>query len=427
MFVSGGSAGFPCNGGCADKLTAFLCSKVASHYVKTLSATMNIEVGTVASIPFAPDNSPPSVEQEAISLAKEDWDNSEVSWDFQFLPLLRNDLVPNTLAHAWQSWHDRCNVNNARMRVLEERNNRLFIEAYGLEDELSPEVPLEQITLTCNPVYRYGPGRTEEEYEQRFREDTMKEFASYAIGCMMGRYSLDHPGLIFAGGDFEEVRKAKSEEADLPDVYQSFAPDDDGIIPILEDAYFEDDCTNRLIRFLKVTFAPDTLNENLAFIAEALGKKKSETPTDAIRRYLATKFYKDHLKTYKNRPIYWLVSSGKQRAFQALIYMHRYTPATLSRMRTSYLHELQNKLRSRMDDLEAGIAEASSTAEKNRLTKELAKLHKQQAELIEFDEKLHHYADRRIPIDLDDGVKHNYGLFGDLLAEVKAVTGGKEE
>jgi type II restriction/modification system DNA methylase subunit YeeA len=182
-----------------------------------------------------------------------------------------------------------------------------------------------------------------------------------------------------------------------------------------------------LAEFLIVTFGKEKLNENLQFIAQTLGIKGNESPRDTIRRYLSETFFRDHLRTYKKRPIYWLFTSGKERAFQALVYMHRYTPATLSRMRTSYLHELQNKLNARVDEIQRTIDEATSTAQSNRLNKDLIRVKKQQAELLAFDEKLNNIASKKIAIDLDDGVKHNYGLFGDLLAEVKTVCGKDEE
>lgn len=204
-----------------------------------------------------------------------------------------------------------------------------------------------------------------------------------------------------------------------------YLPDDDGILPVLADAYFEDDVTNRFVEFLGVAFGKSKLSENLQFVADALGVKGSETPQDAIRRYLADTFFKNHLRTYKKRPIYWLFSSGKQKAFQALVYMHRYTPATLARMRTGYLHELQNKMRARLEDMQSARDSAEAKGRASRLDRDIIKLKKQLEELRAFDEKLHHYADKRIEIDLDDGVKHNYGLFGDLLAEVKKISGRK--
>ena len=313
------------------------------------------------------------------------------------------------------------------MKEIEERNNILFSQLYGLDGEISSEVPDDQITL-------YRPDR---------EEDT-QWLISYAIGCMMGRFSLDKPGLIYAHSGGEGFD---------PSQYRSFPADSDGIIPITEFEWFEDDAANRLEEFIAVAFgdsvgsrqgaegseedrktadrrlptADSLLEENLKFIAESIGQKKSESARDAIRRYLSTGFYKHHLSLYKKRPIYWLWVSGKQRAFQCLVYLHRYNAGTLSRMRTEYVIPLQGKIESRIDQLELDIEAASSTSHQKKLTRERDTLVKQQAELQTFDEKLRHYADQRITLDLDDGVKVNYGKFGDLLAEVKAITGQKPE
>ena len=288
------------------------------------------------------------------------------------------------------------------MKELEEENNRLFIEAYGLQDELSPEVPDDQITL-------YRPDR----------EEDIKRLLSYAIGCMMGRYSLDKPGLIYAHGGNQGFD---------PSQYKTFRADDDGIVPLLEtDWGIRDDATNRFVEFIGVAWPKEHLEENLKFIADSLGPTSDEQPRDTIRRYLATGFYKHHLSTYKRRPIYWLFSSGKQRAFQCLVYLHRYHEGTLSRMRTEYVIPLQGKIASRIEQLEGDKAKATSTSHRKKLQKEQDDLKKQQAELHTFEEKLRHAADQKISLDLDDGVKVNYGKFGDLLAEVKAVTGGKDE
>ena len=281
------------------------------------------------------------------------------------------------------------------------REQPLFIDAYGLQDELSPEVPEDQITL-------YRPNR----------EEDIKRLISYAIGCMMGRYSLDKPGLIYAHSGNKGFD---------PSQYQTFPADDDGIIPLMETDWFPDDASNRLVEFISVAWPKEHLEENLTFIADSLGPNRNEQPRDTIRRYLATGFYKHHLSMYKRRPIYWLFSSGKQRAFQCLVYLHRYHEGTLSRMRTEYVIPLQGKMASRLDQLADDIAAASSTAHRKRLEKERDTLRKQHTELQAFDEQLRHYADQRISLDLDDGVKVNYGKFGDLLAEVKAVTGGPEE
>jgi type II restriction/modification system DNA methylase subunit YeeA len=270
-----------------------------------------------------------------------------------------------------------------------------------LEDELSSDVPDDQITL-----YRSN------------REEDIKRLLSYAIGCMMGRYSLDKPGLVYAHSankDFD------------PSQYQIFPADDDGIIPMMETDWFSDDAGNRLVEFISVAWPKEHLAENLTFIADSLGPNRNEQPRDTIRRYLATGFYKHHLAMYKRRPIYWLFSSGKHRAFQCLVYLHRYHEGTLSRMRTEYVIPLQGKIASRMDQLADDIAAASSTSHCKKLEKERDTFRKQHAELQTFDEHLRHYADHRISLDLDDGVKVNYGKFGELLAEVKAVTGEPAE
>ena len=267
-----------------------------------------------------------------------------------------------------------------------------------------------------NPAYRYGGNLTEEEQWTRFRQDTMKELVSYAIGCMMGRYSLDAPGLIYAhsgGAGFDPSR------------YTTFPADPDGIVPLTDSDWFDDDAAHRLIEFISVAWDATHLEDNLAFLASNLSTKKNEPSRETLRRYLCDRFFKDHLQTYKKRPIYWLFSSGKQKAFQCLVYLHRYNEGTLARMRTEYVIPLQGMVASRIRQLDEDINAVASTAHRKRLEKERTALVKQQPELREFDEKLRHYADQRIGLNLDDGVKVNYGKFGDLLAEVKAVTGAK--
>ena len=284
------------------------------------------------------------------------------------------------------------------MRDIEVENNRIFINAYGLQDELSPEVPEDQITLT-----------------RADREKDCQRLISYAIGCMMGRYSLDEPGLIYAHAGnigFDPSR------------YIKFPADADGIVPITDELWFEDDAAWRIREFLTTVWSPDTLEENMQWLAESLGIKPGETPDETIRRYIADKFFKDHLQTYKKRPIYWLFSSGNQGAFQALVYLHRYHEGTLARMRAQYVVPLTGKIQTRIDMLFKDAAAASSTAARNKLAKQIESLKKKHTELIAYDEQLRHYADMRIQLDLDDGVKVNYGKFGNLLAEVKAVTGG---
>ena len=287
------------------------------------------------------------------------------------------------------------------MQHLEEENNRFFIEAYGLQDELSPDVPEEKITLS-----------------RADREKDCQRLISYAIGCMMGRYSLNEPGLIYAHAgnvDFDHSR------------YNTFPADADGIVPITDELWFEDDAANRIQEFLLAVWNAETLDENIAWLAESLGQKGNETPIETIRRYIAGSFFKDHLQTYKKRPIYWLFTSGKQGAFQALVYLHRYHESTLARMRAEYVVPLTGKIQSRIEMLEKDAAVAASNATRSKLSKDIEKLKKKHVELLAYDEKLRHYADLRIQLNLDDGVKVNYGKFGDLLAEVKAVTGGSSD
>jgi type II restriction/modification system DNA methylase subunit YeeA len=400
-----------------------LCLGSASSnlFLQYLSPTLSYNKGDIAQIPI-PDQLIEFSETSVDSLvtgAKADWDSFEYSWDFQSLLILTAscESAP-TLESSYNAWVVQNGDTISQMKRLEEENNHLFIEAYGLQDELASEVPIEQITLTVNPAYRYGVKGTEEERNTRFREDTMKELVSYVIGCMMGRYSLDEQGLIYANSGNEGFDLLVERG-----VYKTFPADDDGIIPLTDKEWFADDAANRLVEFISVAWDAAHLEENLDFLAGNLSPKKGEDSRDTIRRYLCDKFYKDHMQTYKKRPIYWLFSSGKQKAFQCLVYLHRYNESTLARMRTEYVIPLTAKLSSHIDKLENDKGASGSAAEIKKLEKEIKNLHKQQTELTEFDEKLKHYADMRIPLDLDDGVKVNYGKFGDLLAEVKAIHG----
>jgi type II restriction/modification system DNA methylase subunit YeeA len=287
-----------------------------------------------------------------------------------------------------------------RLRTIEEEINSAFVRAYEVHDELSPEVHEDQVTL-------YRPDK----------EEDCKRIISYAIGCMIGRYSLDKPGLIYAhsGNKFFDLNQ-----------YMTFPADPDGIIPLTDFEWFDDDTAKRFEGFIATAWPKEHLEENLTFVTESLGPKSGESSRDTIRRYLVTGFYKHHLSMYKRRPIYWLFSSGKQRAFQALVYLHRYNEGTLSRMRTEYVVPLLGKISARIGHLDRDITGATGKHRRD-LEKEQATLKKQLAELQEYDDKLRHYADQRISLDLDDGVKVNYAKFGDLLAEVKAVTGGSDE
>jgi type II restriction/modification system DNA methylase subunit YeeA len=376
---------------------AFLNSKLSDHFLKGMNPTLNFQTNDIESLPYFDVNAA-SISKQLVSMSKSDWDSFESSWDFNGLSYINGGHKGCNISTSWCNWNlfSKDQVNTAI--ELEKENNRLFIEAYGLQDELSPEVPEEQITLA-----------------RADREKDCQRLISYAIGCMMGRYSLDEPGLIYAHAGnvgFDPTR------------YSTFPVDADGIVPITDELWFEDDAANRIREFFLAVWGAETLDENLAWLAESLGQKGNETPEETIRRYLSGSFFKDHLQTYKKRPIYWLFSSGKQGAFQALVYLHRYHEGTLARMRAEYVVPLTGKIQSRIEMLKKDADTASSNAARSKLNKEKEKLEKKHVELLAYDEKLRHYADLRIQLDLDDGVKVNYGKFGDLLAEVKIVTGG---
>lgn len=401
--------------------SGFLCSNIAYKCLMMLNPTMHFQKGNIASLPILEsrlnkiESQVDEIVEEAVSIARADWDSFETSWDFARLPILdfgfwieKHGRKPNSVEEAWDLWRDLTEERMNRMQELETENNRLFIEAYGLEDELSPEVPLEQITLA----------RADAEKDTR-------RLLSYFIGCLMGRYSLDAPGLIYAdagGKGFDPSR------------YQTFPADDDGIVPITDIEWFPQDAARQFEKFVRAVWGGGSLSANLSWIATQLGGKSGESPLDTIRRYFSTSFFKDHLQTYKKRPIYWLFSSGKNKAFECLVYLHRYNENTLPRMRHEYVMPLMGKLEAQIETLagkvdvyetrSGGLIEsATTTAERNRLTKQREALQKKKIELAAFDDQLRHYSDLRISLDLDDGVKVNYGKFGDLLAEVKTVTG----
>lgn len=381
-------------------VACFLHSKIGSELLKITSPTLDFNPGSLANLPLL-DVNLVDIERmfdKAVCFSKEDWDSYEISWDFTENPIICTQQL--NLEQAFNTWQQHNTNAVAEMKRLEEENNKLFIDSYGLQDELTLDVPDEQITLT-----------------RADREKDSQRLVSYAVGCMMGRYSLDESGLIYA--------HASNKDFDV-NRYKKFSADADGIIPITEMDWFDkDEASYRVKEFLTAVWGKDTLDANMLWLAESLDKKANETAEETIRRYLASKFYKDHMQTYKKRPIYWLFSSGKQGAFQALVYLHRYNESTLARMRTEYVMPLISKMAAMVNSLQSEIENSDSAAEIKRIEKKLQGLHKQQAELSTFEEKLRHYADQRIPLDLDEGVKVNYGKFGDLLAEVKAVTGEK--
>lgn len=378
------------------ELSALLNSKVSQFLLNILCPTLDYSMVGVKKLPAILLKESIETVKKAKSIAEVDWNTSELAWGFQSLPYCSS--ANESLNSAWLNWVSVCNDNRQQLQRLEEENNSLFISAYNLNGELSPEVPDDQITLV-----------------RADREKDSQRLISYAIGCMMGRYSLDVPGLIYAHAGnvgFEPGR------------YATYPADADGIVPITDELWFADDAPSRIREFLRAVWGQGTLEENMAWLAESLGTKASETPDETIRRYIADKFFKDHLQTYKKRPIYWLFSSGKQGAFQALVYLHRYHEGTLARLRAEYVVPLTGKILSRIEMLQKDALAAASTAARNKLAKEVEKLKKKHVELLAYDEQLRHYADMRITLDLDDGVKVNYGKFGDLLEGVKVVTGG---
>jgi type II restriction/modification system DNA methylase subunit YeeA len=393
-----------------DLLTtlALLNTHFSEEVSKILNPTMHFQSGDFRKIPVGQkfrNSGVGNLGLKAIKISKSDWDSFETSWDFKTLPILLSQS--QTLAKSQETADTECLARFAEMKQLEEENNRLFIDAYGLQGELTPDVPDDQITL-------HRPNR----------EQDIKRLISYAIGCMMGRYSLDKEGIIYANSGNEDFD---------PTQYKTYPADEDGIIPVLNhDWGIADDATARTVEFIKVLWPKEYLEENLFFISQSLGATPKEPSRDVIRNYFSTSFYKDHLQKYKKRPIYWLFSSGKLRAFQCLVYLHRYNEGTLSRIRTEYVIPIQSRIVGRIEQLEGDKLKATSTSHRNKLQKEQNDLKKQQEELKSFEEKLKHAAERKIKLDLDDGVKVNYAKFtdkkyGEILAEVKVVTRGSEE
>ena len=303
------------------------------------------------------------------------------------------------------AWQAECEARFQQLKANEEELNRIFIDIYGLQDELTPEVADKDVTVhrvfnTKDDVPESMKGSN---YVRTLRDEIVS-LISYAVGCLFGRYSLDVEGLAYAGGEWDSSK------------YQTIIPDADNILPICDDDYFEDDLTGKFVDFVRVVYGEDTLEENLKFIADALGGKG--TPREVIRAYFLNDFFSDHCKTYQKRPIYWLFDSGKKNGFKALIYLHRYQRDLLARMRTDYVHEQQERYRTQLSHL-ADALEHASGADKVRLTKQQKKLQDQSRELQTYEEKIHHLADQNIELDLDDGVKYNYALFGDVLAKIK--------
>lgn len=387
------NASGPCVFADIDLLYLFglLNSVVSQKLLEILAPNMKFEVGQMALVPIIkkPSEKINNLVENTVDIARKDWDSFETSWGFQHHPLIRKT---STIAEAFEQWQAECDDRFNQLKTNEEEMNRIFIEIYGLQGEIIPDVDENDVT-----IYKADLGRD------------IRSFISYAVGCMFGRYSLDVDGLAYAGGEWDANK------------YASFAADKDNIIPICDDEYFEDDIVGLFVEFVKTVYGADTLDENLKFIADALSGKGQ--PKDVIRNYFINEFFKDHCNTYQvtgsgKRPIYWLFDSGKKNGFKALIYIHRYQQDTIARIRTDYVHEQQARYRTAIADLEQRIANAS-TSERVKLNRKLTTLQAQDTEIRTYEEKIHHIADQMISIDLDDGVKKNYAIFQDVLAKIK--------
>lgn len=388
-------------------LLGFLGSPIANAIMSMLNPTMEFQVGNMAALPLKLAALEPLRPELArvigacVASAKQDWDEFETSWNFQELSFVSGACKADDLKSSWERWSILADERIKSLSSLETRSNEIFIQAYSLEGELDAEVSEAQITSA-----------------RADRATDGMRLLSYAIGCMMGRYSLDEPGLIYAGSGGVGFD---------PERYPSFPADADGILPLTNELWFEDDSTLRMVEFLRAVWGKEASDANMDWLAESLGRKSGETAEETVRSYLSSSFYKDHLQTYKKRPIYWLFSSGKQKAFEALVYLHRYQEGTLARMRSEYVVPLLSKYLDRIELLGRDAEAASSAAARTKIQKRIDTLRKKHHELVVFEEKLRHMADSRISLDLDEGVKANYSKFGDLLAETKAVTGGSED
>ncbi len=442
IFAAKGSGGFVHDRDNLYYLMGFCNTNVCNHLISFLSQTLDYNPGIIAQIPTIIDDNEKvvvdSLVETALNISRSDWDAFEISWDYQMHPIIANQQAlwdctavactltgigikhtnaMSPLEICYHLWEAECLDRFNQLKANEEEMNRIFIDIYGLQDELTPAVADKDVT-----VRKADLGRD------------IRSLISYAVGCMFGRYSLDIPGLILAGQPFKRrfahnpMGVAYGDPCQLEGDFISrtensddyvrctFAPDKDGILPISDDEYFADDIVGKFVKFIEVVYGEETLEANLKFIAEALGGKGS--PREVIRSYFLNDFYADHLKIYQKRPIYWLFDSGKKNGFKCLIYMHRYAPDTIARIRTDYVHEQQSRYRTAIHDLENRIASAS-TGERVKLTKQLTKLRDQAEEARVYEEKIHHYADQMIAIDLDDGVKVNYAKFQDVLAKIK--------
>ena len=408
-------------------ILGFLSTKICYDILSILNPTLNYQAGNIKALPIIVDNEEliDTLVLKNIRNSKSNWDSFETSWDFLKHPLLPKlalgsgavfidnekkfgtvSITDIKLQDEYERVKEAWENSFLQLKSNEEELNRIFIDIYGLQEELTPDV--EEKDVTVHRIYDSKEDVPESMKGSNYvltKQDVVKSLISYAVGCMFGRYSLDKEGLVYAGGDWDDSN------------YVAFPADKDAIIPICDDEYFNDDIVARFVEFIKVVYGESTLEENLIFIAEALGGNGSAR--DVIRAYFINGFYSDHCKTYQKRPIYWLFDSGKKNGFKCLIYMHRYHKDTVARVRTDYLHEQQSRYRTNIEDLKNRINNATSTGMRVKLDKQLVALEAQAAEAFAYEEKMKHLADQMLEIDLDDGVKHNYAIFQDVLAKIK--------
>lgn len=389
-------------------ILALMNSCVGAEILRVLSPTINFNVGDIARLPVKVSSDDTSIIEhiasENIKISKLDWDSFETSWDFECHPLLPDAFKRNKellaksdserhmggsifISECYKKWEKECVERFDRMKENEEKINRIFIEIYGLKGEICPDVEDKDVTVRKSDVQR-----------------EIKSLISYAVGCMFGRYSLDCFGLAYAGGTWDLTK------------YVTFQADNDAIIPISDDEYFKDDIVGHFVKFIEVVYGKETLEDNLKFIADALGGKGSSR--EVIRNYFINGFYSDHLKIYQKRPIYWLFDSGNKNGFKCLVYMHRYRNDTIARIRTDYVHEQQARYKTAIEEIENRITSAEGS-EKIKLSKRLNVIKAQNEEIFIYEEKIHHLADQMISINLDDGVKHNYEMLKGVLAKIK--------
>ena len=367
-----------------------------------LTSNMALNISDINKFPivYSNEDNINKLAENNITISKEDWDSFETSWDFTKHPLLKSISESSLLKDSLKKWNDYTLKQRAQLKHNEEELNRLFIETYGLQDELTSEVYDKDVTIRKVDKLR-----------------DIKSFISYAVGCMFGRYSLDEDGLIYAGGEWDKSK------------YKTFIPDNDNIIPIADgnDIFYSDDIVGKFIKFVEITFGKDTLRENLDYIAETLGKKGIETNEETIRRYFLNDFYKDHLQIYQEKqkkqkkPIYWMFDSGKSNGFKCLIYMHRYNEQTISKIKVDYFLKVQESYRNQLVAIQERLNEINglTTTEIKELRNKEKNLTDKLRECNDYYEKLDHIANEMIKIDLDDGVKANYAKFEDILAKIK--------